>query len=128
MAVNDAVFSTAALDACLTVISGSDELYMGSGAIPTTRAEAISGAAHAAAIVPGFQAITTGTPSGRELGVDTKDMTANAGVTLAWIALCTLSGTTLNYVQELAATQAVTSSEVWTMPAFTITLPNYDAA
>lgn len=128
MAVNDAYFSDAALDACLSVISGSDELYLGAGAVPTTRAEAISGSLTAAAVTPTFQALAAGTPSGRALEIDSKDFVVNANGTAAWFALCTASGTTLNYVQELNATQAVTSGQTWTLPAVTITLPDYDAA
>jgi hypothetical protein len=128
MAVNDAYFSDAALDAALTEISGSDEYYLGYGSVPTTRAAAISGSITAAAVTPTFQSIGDGTPSGRELTIDTKDFVANDNQTVAWIALCTLSGTKLNYVQELSATQAVTTAQTWTVPAITITLPDYDAA
>jgi len=128
MAVNDAYFSDAALDAALTEINTSDEYYLGYGAVPTTRALAITGSITAAAVTPTFQAIVNGTPSGRALEIDTKDFTANDTQTVAWIALCTAAGTKLNYVQELSATQAVTSGQIWTVPAITITLPDYDAA
>jgi hypothetical protein len=128
MAVNDATFSTAALDACLTEINSSDEYYLGYGTVPTTRAAAIAGSITAAAVTPTFQALAAGTPSGRELTIDSKDFTANSSNTVAWIALCTATGTKLNYTQELSATQAVTSGQIWTVPAITITLPQYDAA
>ena len=128
MAVNDAYFSDASLDAALAEIDTSDEYYLGFGAVPTTRALAITGSITAAAVTPTFQAKVAGTPSGRALTIDSKDFTANDTQTVAWIALCTLSGTKLNYVQELSATQAVTSGQIWTVPAITITLPDYDAA
>jgi folate-dependent tRNA-U54 methylase TrmFO/GidA len=130
MPVNDAYFSTAAIDALLTEINGSDEYYLGYGAVPTTRAAAISGSITAAAVTPTFQSIAavTGPPAGRALAIDSKDFTANSSNTVAWVALCTATGTKLNYVQELSATQVVTSGQIWTVPAITVTLTDYDAS
>jgi len=132
MAVNDAYFNDNVLDALLNYINGTSpaatmKLYLCNTVVANNATDAtVDAAALAPSVTPTFQAIAAGTPSGRELEIDTKDFAVDTNGTANCFVIT--DSTNVVYVQELAATQAVTSGQTWTLPAVTITIPEYDAA
>lgn len=110
--------STAVQDAPLDVIATATELYITNGQ-PTDRADAISKARHAAAIVmaSGDFAKTTSTGN-RVLTVTGKSVTANSSGNVDHVALCT--GSTLLYVTTGTAQTANSGSSI-SVANFTVT-------
>ena len=127
MAVNDAFFDDSVLDGALDILAACTDLYLvPAGTSPGDTEATVDAAALAPSVAPSFTGPAAGTPSGRELEIDTKDFAVDANGTAAAFALT--DGSNVLYVQELNATQGVTSGQTWTLPAVTITFPDYDAA
>ena len=110
--------SVAVQDGALDVISTAVEMYICNGQ-PTDRADAISKARHAAAIVmaSGDFAKTTSS-SDRVLTVTGKTVTADSSGTIDHVALCT--GSDLLYVTTGTAQTANNGSSI-TVANFTVT-------
>lgn len=107
-----------ALDAKLDDINDATEYYVCTGN-PTTRAEAITNSLTASPVTPTFQSFADGTPSGRELAVDQKDFSINAGGTAATVCLCT--GSVLVAKTDLNPTVVVSASQTLTVAAWKVT-------
>lgn len=127
MAVNDAYFDDTVLDAALGVIDNATKIYLTSSLVaPGSTDAAADAAALAPAVVPSFTGPAAGTPSGRQLIINTAAFAVDTNGTA--VAFCLSDGVTVLYSQELSSTQAVLDTQSWTLPAVTVTLPDYDAA
>ena len=104
-------------DAPLDVIATAVEMYLCNGQ-PVSRADAISKARHAAAIVMASGDYAKSGTTDRVLTVTGKTVTANSTGNLDHVALCT--GTTLLYVTTGAAQTANSGSSI-TVGNFTVT-------
>jgi hypothetical protein len=104
-------------DAPLDVIATAVEMYICDGQ-PTDRADAITRARHASAIVMASGDYAKTGTTDRVLTVTGKSVTANSSGTVDHLALCT--GTTLLYVTTGAAQTANSGSSI-TVGNFTVT-------
>lgn len=110
--------SQAVQDGALDVIATAVEMYICDGQ-PTDRADAISKARHAAAIVMGAGDFAKTTSGGdRVLTVTGKTVTANSSGNIDHVALCT--GSALLYVTTGTAQTANSGSSI-TVSNFTVT-------
>jgi hypothetical protein len=115
--------SPAGLDAALAVWAGADALYICSQE-PTTFAEATSTYALGTKATPTIGAAGDRTPDGRKRTVAAiTDGTVTATGTATHWALTTASGSVLHATGALAASQAVTSGNPFTLGAFDIGIP-----
>jgi hypothetical protein len=104
-------------DAPLDVIATAVEMYICDGQ-PTDRADAITRARHASAIVMASGDYAKTGTTDRVLTVTGKSVTANSSGTVDHVALCT--GTTLLYVTTGAAQTANSGSSI-SVANFTVT-------
>jgi hypothetical protein len=109
--------SQAVQDAPLDVIATATELYITNGQ-PTDRADAISKARHASAIVMASGDYAKSGTTDRVLTVTGKSVTANSSGNIDHVALCTAS--TLLYVTTGAAQTANSGSSI-SVANFTVT-------
>lgn len=135
MAANDVLMADAVIDASLKVLNGqvpattitmflcNATTAVGDAVATTTNFLDVSGTP--ATFTTGISGIANGAVTGRKLTFDsvdfTIDNTVNAGVTANKIAVG--NGTNVIYTQVLSSDVTVANAEVWTMPAFSLTIP-----
>ncbi len=102
----------------------TDKLHIGEGSIPTTYSGVTTSTLGNKAS-PTVSAPADGVSNGRRVTVSAiTDGSVTGTGTAAWWALVDEAATTLIAANSLAATQAVTSGNTFTLTAFDVTIPD----
>ena len=138
LAINDiefgvnATYTSSIIDAIFDQIDAGTKLYaINTLTVPANDTAAIAAQTAPALTISGADfAISahTGPPKGRILTVATKDFSPSATDNGTAKAICITDGTNVLYTQALSADAIMTDGQTWTMPTFTVTITDYDAA